>query len=245
VANVIDSEKAKVDWDSFLGLPRDLDLTELDKDPVEDATFGELPGAAQKAVTYKTIAKDYVNWVYANHQAEVHYSPLLEAYSNLGESQGDFRVRVSVTARELRDQAVEELRAKFMKLAKAIESKAATAMQKVATQKSQATSAKMSTVMAVGASILGAFMGRKSVLTSTNMSKMGSVWRESQDVGNAEQEVERYRAEMQALDQQLTDEKQKIIDQYDPTALVFETAKLTPKKTNITPSAVGILWVAK
>jgi hypothetical protein len=246
VANVIDADNAKVDWDKFLDIPRDLDLSKLDKEPAEDATFGELPSVAQKAATYKTISKAFIDWVYANHQAEVHYSPLLGAYSNFGESQGDFRVRVATTARELRDKAVEELREKLGKQAKSLEDKAMRAMQKVDTQKAQASSAKMSTMMSVGASILGAFMGRKSGLVSaTNMNKASSAWRQSKDVDVAEEEVERYRGELKALDEQLSEEKQKIIDQYDPNTLVFETAKLTPVKKNITPTAVGILWVAK
>lgn len=246
VANAIDVKNAKVNWDSFLEIPRDIDLTKLAKEPAEDASFAELPNVALKAATYKTIAKDFVDWVYANHQPEVHYSPLLEAYSKIGESPADFRVRVGQTARELRDQAVEELRAKLTKQAKAIEDKATKAMAKLDTQKSQANTAKLSTVVQIGGSILGAFFGRKgSMLSSTNINKVGSAWRESGDVAAAEAEVERYRTELKALDQQLTDETQRIRDQYDPTALVFESAKLTPLKKNITPSAVGILWVAE
>jgi hypothetical protein len=74
---------------------------------------------------------------------------------------------------------------------------------------------------------------------------VGSVFRESRESASAEQEVERYREELKVLDQQLADETQKIRDQYDPTALTFEVAKLTPLKKNITPNAVGILWVGK
>ena len=246
VANEIDAENAKVNWDKFLDIPRDIDLTSLSKEPPDGASFGDLPNATQKAATWKTISKDFATWVYANYQAEINYSPLLEAYSNLGESQADFRVRVSQVARELRDQAVEELRAKMTKLAKGIEEKASRAMQKVETQKAQASSAKWSTAAAIGGSLLGALFGRKSsVVSSTNVSKVGRVFSESREAANAEQEVERYREELKALDQQLTDETQKIRDQYDPTALTIETVALTPLKKNITPNAVGILWVSQ
>ena len=118
------------------------------------------------------------------------------------------------------------------------------AMQKVETQRAQASTAKWSTAATIGGTLLGALFGRKGGLT-TSVSKVGTAMRESGDVANAEQEVERLRAEMKALDQQLEAETQKIRDQYDPTALVFETAKLTPQKKNITPSAVGILWISE
>lgn len=246
VCNEIDAANAKVNWDKFLDIPRDIDLASLDREPDDGAAFGDLPSAAQKAATWKTIAKDFASWVYANHQAEAHFSPLLGTYSNFGETQADFRVRVSQVARELRDKAVEELRAKMVKQAKAIETKAAKAMQKVDTQKAQASSAKWSTAAAIGGSLLGALFGRKGGLVSaTNVSRVGSVMRESKEAAAAEQEVELYKQELKALDQQLEDETQKIRDQYDPTALVLETAKLTPMKKNITTSAVGILWVGK
>lgn len=246
VANAIDVKNAKVDWDKFLDIPRDIDLTKLDKEPAEGASFADLPNVALKAATYKTIAKDFVDWVYANHRSEVHFSPLLDAYSKIGESQADFCVHVGQTARELRDKAVEDLRAKLTKQAKSIEDKATKAMAKLETQKSQSNTAKISTVMQIGGSLLGVFLGRKnSVMSSTNINRVGSAWRESGDVANAEAEVNRYQQELKALDQQLADETQKIRDQYDPTSLVFEKARLTPMKKNITPSAVGILWVAK
>jgi hypothetical protein len=246
VVNEIDTAGAKVNWDKFLDLPRDLDPASLDSEPADGATFADLPSAAQKSATWKAIAKDFTDWVYANHQAELRFSPLLGAYSDFGETEADFRIRVSQLARELRDQAVEDLRAKMAKQVKSIEDKRARAQQKVDTQKSQASTAKWSTAAAIGGTLLGAFFGRKrGLVTSTNVRSVGSAVRESQDVAAAEQEVERCNQELKALEQQLADETQKIRDQYDPTALAFETAKLTPLKKNITTSAVGILWIGK
>ncbi|MFZ4765470.1 MAG: ATP-binding protein [Roseimicrobium sp.] len=246
VANEIDAANAKVDWDKFLDVARDLDLATLEKEPADGATFGELPNAAQKAATWKTISKDFPNWVYANHQAELHYSPILSVYSNFGESPGDFRIRVAQTARELRDKAVEELRVKMTKEAKAIEEKAAKAMQKVEEQKAQAASAKWSTAAAIGGTLLGALFGRKSGLVSaSSVSRVGTAMRESREAAAAEQEVERYREELKALDQQLEEATKKMGEQYDPSALVLETVKLTPLKKNITTTAVGIIWLGK
>lgn len=195
---------------------------------------------AQKAATYKAISKDFINWVYSNEVFELLYSPLLDAYSKFGEAAADFRVRVDQTARELRDQAVEDLRARMTKQAKAIQEKMARAQQKLETQKAQASSAKLSTVMQIGSGLLGALFGRKgSAFSSTTVNKVGSAWRESKEASAAEDEVERYDQELRELDKQLTDEIQKIRDQYDPTALVFETVQLNPLKKNITrlPSA--------
>jgi hypothetical protein len=245
VANEIDAENSRVDWDKFIDLPRDLALDKLDRDPPEGATFGDLPATAQKATTYKAIARDYVNWVYANHQVELLFSPLLGVYAQFGESQADFRLRVGQTAREMRDLAVEELRASSAKEAKVIEGRLERAAQKLATQQAQASTAKVSTVVQIGSTILGAIFGRKrSMVSATSINRVGTAWRESREASAAKEDVERYQQERQELEQRLGDGVQKIRDQYDPSALVFETVKLTPLKKNITPSAVGVLWIA-
>lgn len=248
VANLIDTDEAKVDWDHFVDFDKLTELSAFDKRPEDGADFASLPSALLKDSVYKAQTKPFTDWVYANYQAELYFSPLLSAYANFGESQADFRIRVTQTARELRDKAVEELRTKMSKTVDGLKAKYTKAVQKLETQKAQASSAKWGTLMTVGAGVLGTFFGRKSrgsLISSTNVSKVGSVFRESKDVGNAEAEADQIEQQIRELDKQFSDEKQKIIDQYDPNVLTFETVKLTPMKKNITVSAVGILWVAE
>ena len=130
---------------------------------------------------------------------------------------------------------------------KALEAKAAKASAKVETQKAQATSATMSTVVSIGGGILGAIFGRKSGITaaSSSISGAGRVMKERREAAAAESELESLQAEMAELEKQLADDTQKIRDQYDPTALTLETVKLTPVKKNIQVTATGILWQAK
>jgi hypothetical protein len=135
LVNAIDIEKQKVLWDKFIDIPKNDDLSQYESEPKENAAFADLPGPALKSSTYTSIKKDFIDWVYANHSLEVFLSPLLEAYSNPGEKQDEFKARVTQTARELRDKAVEELREKTAKAVKALEAKADKASAKVETQK--------------------------------------------------------------------------------------------------------------
>jgi hypothetical protein len=248
--NEIDAEGQRVNWEKFFDLPRDIDITKLGRTAEEGAEFGELPGAAMKSQTYNSIEKDFVDWVYSNHYLEVHSSPLLEAFSNPGESAGDFRVRIAQTARELRDKMIETLREKYGKKIKDLETKAAKAMDKLETQKAQASSAKLQTAVSIGTSILGALFGRKSgigaassVVRSSSVSSVSRAWKESREAGAAEGDLERIKVEMGEIEKQVGDETQKIRDQYEPATLVLETVKLTPVKKNIQPTATGILWL--
>ncbi|MCE9518891.1 MAG: hypothetical protein K8R87_04930, partial [Verrucomicrobia bacterium] len=244
VANVIDSANAKVDWDEFVDVPRDIDLSKLDKEPADGASFSELPAAALKAATYTKIAKDFPDWVYANVQAEVFCASLLDTYSNVGESQGDFRARVTQTARELRDKALEDLRTKLGKQAKSIMDDLQRANAKLQAQKAASSSATLSTVAQVGVGLLGAFFGRKSsMVTATAINKAGSAYKDSQQANVTAGQVEDLKNQLKALDAQLDEESKKIDEQYNPGNITLESIKLQPQKKNITAGAVGILWI--
>lgn len=248
LVNPIDVEKQRVLWDKFVELARDVDLSTWSSHAEDEAEYTDLPSAAMKSSTYTSIRKDYVDWVYANHCLEVNFSPLLEAFSNPGEKVDEFKARVAQTARELRDQAVGTLRDKIAKSLKTLEDRAIRAQTKVDTQKGQATSAKLSTAVSIGSSLLGALFGRKkasvaSIAKASTVNSAARVMRESQEVASAEAELGRVQADIAALEKQLEDETQRIRDQYDPTSLVLETIKLTPIKTKIQPTAIGILWL--
>ena len=158
-----------------------------------------------------------------------------------------FKARITQTARELRDQAIEELRAKAAKTLKSLEDRAAKAQLKVDTQKQQASSAKLSAAVSIGTSLLGAFLGRKSglgsLVKSSHVTSASRVMREGQEAAAAEAELKSIEQDIADLNQTLENETQKLRDQYDPTTLALETFKLTPVKTRIQPDAIGILWL--
>jgi hypothetical protein len=247
LVNPVDVENQRVLWDKHVEIPREVDVEQWNSEAEEGAEFTSLPAAALKSSTYASIKKDYVDWVYANHFLEVNFSPLLEVYSNPGEKLDEFKVRITQSAREQRDRAVEDLRVKTAKTLKSLEAKAIRAQTKVDTQKGQATSAKLSTAVSIGSSLLGALFGRKrgiaSVAKVSTVNSAARVMRESQEVAAAEAELGRIEVEIAEVEQQMADESQKIRDQYDPALMVLETVKLTPVKTKIRPTAIGILWL--
>ena len=248
VANEIDLKGQRVSWDRFIDLPRELEVAKFESVPDEGVAYADLPGAALKSGTYSSIEKDFVDELFNKESIEVFFSPLIKAYSNPGESEGDFKARMAHAVREVRDKAVDELKAKSVKAVKALETKAIKAMEKVETQKAQASSAKMATFMKVGSSILGALLGGRksglaSVASSTTVTGVSRAWQQSKEADAAEAELERIRAEMADLEAQAEEAVQKVKDQYEPDQLVLEKTRITPLKKNIQPVATGILWL--
>ena len=63
------------------------------------------------AANYKQVEKDFAEWLYRNERADVFSCPAVKAWSQLGESEADFRARLIHQAHEARDAEIEKLRA--------------------------------------------------------------------------------------------------------------------------------------
>jgi hypothetical protein len=245
MVNKIDATSGTIDWAQTLELPNALTVSQLGSEPVAGAAFSELPQALLDTKLWATLDKELVDWLYANHTCTVFKSPLTGLLSNLGEAEGDFRARLVHAAHEARDKKVEELRATYEKKIKTVEDRLTKAMDTVAEQKSQANSAKMDTAMRIGGTILGAILGKRISTTSGRgaMSGASRSWKESRDVSRAEEKVDDYQAELDAIEEDCEKEIEKLKAAMDPMSEKLETISLTPMKKNCSSKAVGIVWM--
>jgi hypothetical protein len=141
------------------------DLEKFPHDP--DSSFGELPREASNPKSYAAWGTAFKEWVYRNRKLEVFKSPSLGVVSNLGESERDFRIRLTQAGREKRDQQVERLRQKYAPKIATLTDRIRRAELAVEREKAQATQQKLSTAISFGATILTALTGRKAISQST------------------------------------------------------------------------------
>ena len=229
-----------IDWER--DLPPPLKPEELGSEPAAGAGFGELPGFAMSAANYKQVEKDFAEWLYRNERADIFTCPSLKAYSEIGESEAEFRARLSQQAREARDAAVEKLRAATRKKLETLEGRLQTAEAGLARQKAESQSAKMQAGVSILGGLLGGLMGRKRSASSA-LSKGTSAYKQHQDVAAAEDKVETVQQQMEELNRQLEAEIATLSQSYDPAALVLETESLKPTKTNVSVESVALLWL--
>lgn len=245
LVNAIDSNNGEVNWNQNMPLPPGLTVSQLGTDPVEGASFADLPQSLLDEKLWSKLGKDFVDWIYSHRTAKVYKSLLSGLRSNLGEPEGDFRSRLVHAAREARDLKVEELRATYAKRIKASEDKVSKAMNLVEDQKAQANTAKMDTAMKVGGTILGAILGKRVSLTSgrTAMSGASRAWKESRDVSRANEQVEQYQRELAELEDECEAQIEQLRSAMDPMRESLESVTLTPLKKNCSAKAVGIVWM--
>jgi hypothetical protein len=172
----------------------------------------------------------------------------LKATSNPGESEGDFRTRLSLALREKRDADAEALRRKYAPRLTTLQDQIRRAQERVERERGQASQQKMQAALSVGASILGAFLGRKT-LSSANIGRATTaaraatrIGKESQDVDRASESAEVLQQRYAGLEAELAAELASQVAALDASAISLRTVAVTPRKSDIAVGEVALVW---
>nr|WP_246417889.1 DUF87 domain-containing protein [Haloferula luteola] len=224
-------------------IPPPLKPESLTSQPSEGAGFAELPGFAMNADNYKAVTQEFDDWLYQNERVEIFRCAELKQYSQLGESESDFRARLGHAAREARDQAVEQLRDKAEAKLKTLENRLRSAETAVAREKGQANSAKLEAGMSILGSLLGGVLGGRRRSARTSVSRASRAFQQHRDVALAEDKVEAIESEIQSLQRELQDDIANLDRNYSPEALDLDTESLKPTRANVQVNRVALLWL--
>jgi hypothetical protein len=235
-----------VDWDH--AMEAGLALADLESAPSDGAQFGAVPSAASKPKSYEAWSKDFSGWLFRNQKVDLLKSPSTKENSKPGESERDFRVRLQQSGREARDKQSDSLRQKYAPKIAAIQDRIRRAGQMVERQQAESRASQMQAAISVGASILGAFLGRKTI-SATNIGRAttairgaGRAIKESKDVGQAEENVMALQQQLADLESQFKMETDALAATTDPLNEKLETVSLKPTKSNIAVKLVALAW---
>jgi hypothetical protein len=242
----VTDDAVPVNWDNAeeIGIP----ITDLEKSARGSAQFSDLPSVASQAKNYGTWNKEFTNWLYGTQTIYLFQSPSLKLISQPGEDERDFRIRAAQVAREKRDEMVEALRKKYAPKIAALQERLRKAQAAVEKQQEQARQAKLQTALSFGATLLGAFTGRKTFSSSTisratgAARKAGRAFEESGDVSRASETVESIQQQLSDLQAQFESESAMLVDRVDPLTETLETLSVRPKKTDINVQLVSLMW---
>ena len=243
----IEPAAVAVDWQNSAEAGFGLD--ELEREPAEGALFGTLPEEAAKAKSYAGWSRGLVTWLYGSQTLPLFKSVSLGETSRAEESERDFRARLQQAAREQRDGSVEKLRKAYLPRTAALEERIRRAGQAAEREREQASQQKMQTVISAGATLLGAFLGRKAASRSnmgraaTTLRAGSRTWKEAQDAARAEETVEALRQQLAELESQFAAEAQAIESAASAAAETLERVSIKPRKTNITVRLVALAWL--
>jgi len=208
----IDDGPLGIQWDKAEAVT--FPLADLEKEPQSGAAFEPLPPAAAKAKSYAGWKSDFAAWLFRVATLDLRQA-----------------------GREQRDALVEKLRAEYAPKVQRLEEKIRTAQQAVDRESGQARAAELQTAVSVGATVLGALLGRKRI-SSTSLGRattaargVGRSIQQQQDVGRAKEDVASAQAELAALNAELEQKTGSLTD-----------VAIRPTKSNIDVQAVMLAW---
>jgi hypothetical protein len=223
--------------------------SDLEKESAGDASYATLPGAAMKPKNFEAWKRSLTDHVYRNQVLELFRSPTVNQISQPNESERDFRVRLQQAAREERDRQVEKLRQKYAPKLGVLQERIRRAQQAVERETQQAQQQKLQTAISFGTTLLGAFLGRKT-LSATNVGRattaargVGRAMKETQDITRAGETAEALQQQLADLESQLQTETAALGVTTDPLSEKLESVTLKPKKSNISISLLTLAWM--
>jgi hypothetical protein len=242
----VTTEAIPVTWEETREVA--LSAADLEREPTAAAEFGELPAAAGRSKSYDTWNRDLVSWLQRNQALELFNSPGTKVLSRPGESERDFRLRLQQDGREDRDRAVERLRQKYAPKMATLQERIRRAEQAVARESEQVTQQGIQTAISIGATLLGALLGRKTVSTSsvgratTAMRGAGRVLKERQDIGRAQETLVSLQQQLADLEAECKAEAEAAAASKDPLNEVLEPVTVRPTKQNVSVRLVALAW---
>jgi hypothetical protein len=235
-----------VDWDVAVVFEKG--VTALEAGAEGQAVYADLPPAAANPRSYNVWSREFSTWLCHNQKIELFRSTAAGLISAPEESERDFRIRLQQTSREARDQAVESLRRQYAPKMTGLEERIRRAEQAIEREAQQASTQKLSTAISVGATLLGAFLGRKAVSSgtlgraATAARSAGRIRKEAQDVQRASESLAALEQQLADLDAQFKYESAALQAKLDPLTESLETIEIRPKKTDVAVKLVTLAW---
>lgn len=224
-------------------------VEELGRQPVEGAAYSQVPTALFEPRRFQSIQKGYADFVYRDAQTVLWKSNIFKTTSQPGESERDFRIRLQQLARERRDFEMDRIRQRYSGKTAVLQQRLLRAQQRIAKEQEQYSQQWVQTGISVGATVLGALMGRKSLSigtlgrAATATRQASRIGREKEDVQMAQEEMATVQQQLGDLDRQMQQEADRLAQSFDPQSETLQQIVVRPAKSDILIQQVGILWM--
>ena len=215
--------------------------------PEAGAAFAGLPEGVD-AGAFAKWEKGLKKWLQQEQPLTIYTHKDLKASSRPGEAERDFRIRLQTLAHEARDEQKKALRKKYETKLKSLEKRMRSAEQAVDREQAQAAQRKTDTLVRVGTTLLGAFLGRRSARSTMSQvgvtaRSAGRMSKEKADVARAEQKLADVQSDYAELDSQLQREMDAIDISLHTDTDALETTEITATQTSMHVAEMALAWV--
>jgi hypothetical protein len=226
----------------------DVPVASLLRSASDAASLDPVPAPALQPRNYPAWEKAFGRWLAQAETLELFRHRDLKLTSRPGESERDFRIRVNDASRAARDEAVDAVRRKYAAKQAQLADRLRRAEAAVDRETGQASQAKVQTMLSVGATVLGALLGRKTISASTlgrattAARGVGRSMKESEDIKRADESAEAVRSQIKDLDAEVLAETKQIAARYEGDPEIEHLA-LTPRRGQVNVRFVALGWM--
>ncbi|QSZ42670.1 DUF87 domain-containing protein [Sulfurimonas aquatica] len=211
-------------------------------------SFAKLPKIITQLKTLKTLEKSLSQHFYTSQNIELFSCKQLKLESKIDQSKKDFIVEVEDRLKDLRDEKLEKLEARFESKFTRLHDKLKKLEMRLQKEQSDVSSKTSDTLIDVGLALFGAFFGKKSSSGATMrkgasaFKKGKGVLKERNDVKNIESLIQDTEEKLEELKIDLDNEVEAIedaisIDNYEITSFFIK-----PRRSDIIIEDIAILW---
>ena len=215
---------------------------ELLDEPEPDYGWSDLPDQLLSKGRYRSYAKQFKDYLYRHCYLTLYKSPLVGGYAPGGATEAEAKIFFGQKLRELRDLETEKLRERYESKMRSLESKIRTAEDRVQREQAQFEQARWSSILTVGSSILGAFLGGRRTRVTTAARGVGRASQQHSDIARAEESLRLLQDDMAGLENELREEIDQLTDQYNPENVELESTEIPPRKSDLKAKPPMIVW---
>jgi hypothetical protein len=232
-----------VDWGEIEAI--DIPVSMLEEAGLDNAVYAPLAEAAGRPGNFTKWERSFKKWLRHDQALVLYRSPTLKTISEPDETEGEFRARLQLLARERRDTDARRLREKYAGKISRVEKRVLAAQRKVDQEQTEVVQSRIDTALSVGSAILGAFMGRKRTSVDragSAVRKAGRMRKKSSDAALAEKALKDAELELEALNEEFEAELAQVGENLDAQSEELEPIRIRPAAADIDIRFFGIAW---
>jgi hypothetical protein len=219
----------------------------LQKAPIAQSSFEELPAILSQAKNYQGFKKAFSDALYQNQTLSLFHAPVAGITSNPGETKEEFQARAVQALQGRQGDASKKIESKYAEKIATLKARIERAEIKSADRSQKAFSQKIEAFISFCSTLLGAFMGKK--VTKGTISQAGTTFRRTSRIGQenrmataAEDEVASYKQQLQDLEAAMNNEMAAASLGGSSVSSAIEELSLHPRKSDISVEKIALLW---
>lgn len=194
---------------------------------------------------YASATASLSDWLSRNQQVQVFKNPALKIYSRIGETEADFQERCQTAAEEAADAAIASLKDKYKTKIRTVNDQLASAERRVRELETDVQGRRQSELISGAGDLLGSILGGRSRSRAVgSAASRRRMTRQTQErLQTASEKLTDKTDQLGALEDDLENDVNTIMEQWDATAADIETVDIGLEKTDISVGELSLVWI--